>query len=745
MRKLFKYFKPFAAVLVLCIVLLFGQALCDLSLPNLMSNIVNIGIQQSGIEESTPKALSENGMQFVTAFMSEEDQTLFQSSYRLLQPGSDEAQDYVSDYPLLETQPVYVLSADDAAVSSTGNAYGRSILAFVNFIQEVAGQQGISIDQTATETGEQAYTTQQLYQLLPVLSQLPEETLSSSIAAAQEADPSLYSQMGNAFIRQFYTELGMDVNAIQTSYIVNTGLLMLLVTLLGVAAAVSISFFASRIAAGVARKLRHEVFTKVESFSSDEFDRFSTASLITRTTNDVTQVQMLIVMGIRMLCYAPIIGIGGIIMAVGKSVSLSWLIALAVIVIIGIIAIIFAIALPKFKSMQKLVDKLNLVARENLSGLMVIRAFGNQKTEEERFDRANQTLAKTNLFVNRVMVFLMPCMMFIMNLVTLVIVWVGGHQIAASAMQVGDMMAFMQYGMQIIFAFLMISMMFIMLPRASVSATRIAEVLETEPSIHEKPEGQRKTLGNNAQGKVEFRHVSFRYHDAESDMLDNISFTAYPGQTTAIIGSTGAGKSTLINLIPRFHDVTEGSILIDGIDIRDLSLHELRENIGYVPQKGVLFSGDIASNIRYGKQEATDAEIWDAAETAQATEFIQALDDKMETPISQGGTNVSGGQKQRLSIARALVKNAPIYIFDDSFSALDFKTDAALRRALRRKTGQSTVLIVAQRVSTIMNAEQIIVLDEGKIVGIGTHKELLQTCQEYREIAESQLSEEELA
>ena len=739
MKKVFHYLKSYAWILILCVLLLFGQAMCDLSLPNLMSNIVNVGIQQGGIEEQAPYVISEDGFQLVSLFLSDSDRQTLQDSYQLYETGTQQAEQQQDAYPILKKQNAYLLK--EGAEEAAGSVYGKSAYAMMLFAQDMAQEQGqTQTEDAATSSAEMDMT--EIYASLPMLQQLPKESFQQYIDAAAGADSSLTQQVGTAMTRSFYKEAGLDTGSIQNRYIIKTGLQMLLITVLGAAATISVSFFASRTAAAVARRMRHDVFQKVESFGSHEFDTFSTASLITRTTNDITQVQMLIVMGIRIICYAPIIGIGGVIMAVGKSVSLSWIIAVAVLVIIGVILVVYAVAMPKFKAIQKLIDRLNLVTRENLSGMMVIRAFGNEQYEEKRFERANDDLTGTNLFVNRVMTILMPFMMFLMNMVSVVVVWVGGHQIAESAMQVGDMMAFMQYGMQIIMAFLMISIMFILVPRAAVSAGRVAEVLDMQPSITDKPDA--KTLPEGTAGTVEFRNVSFRYANAEEEVLHDISFTALPGQTTAFIGSTGSGKSTLVNLIPRFYDVTQGSILIDGIDIRDLDQHNLRANIGYVPQKGVLFSGDVTSNIRYGKQSASEEEVKAAAETAQATEFISTMPDGFETDISQGGSNVSGGQKQRLSIARALVRKAPVYIFDDSFSALDFKTDADLRRALKTYTGGSTVLIVAQRVSTIMDAEQIVVLDEGKIVGKGTHKQLLASCPVYREIAESQLSQEEL-
>jgi ATP-binding cassette subfamily B protein len=544
-------------------------------------------------------------------------------------------------------------------------------------------------------------------------------------------------------VKAEYEALGMDVDKIQNKYIFSTGFLMIVLSLLSAVCIVIVGFLASKVAAGLAKNLRRLVFTKVESFSNTELDKFSTASLITRTTNDITQIQNLIVIMIRMIFYAPILGVGGIIKAIDKSSSMSWIIVVAVISLLGLISVVFSIALPKFKAIQKLVDRLNLVTRENLSGMMVIRAFNTQKFEEQRFDKANKDLTDVNLVVSRVMITLFPIMMFIMNAITLLIVWVGAHQIADLTMQVGDMMAYMQYAMQIIFAFLMMSFMFIMVPRAAVSAQRISEVLETEATIidSENP----KKFDDNNNGVVEFKNVSFRYPGAEEDMLKNISFKAMPGQTTAFIGSTGSGKTTLVNLIPRFYDVTEGQVFVNGVDVKEVTQFELRENVGYVPQKGFLFSGNIESNLRYADKNANDQDFNKALEIAQAMEFVKINKKGIEMEISQGGSNVSGGQKQRLSIARALMKKAQINIFDDSFSALDFKTDATLRKALKKETGNNTVIIVAQRIATIRNAEQIIVIDEGRIVGKGTHKELMDNCLTYQEIASSQLSKEELA
>lgn len=544
------------------------------------------------------------------------------------------------------------------------------------------------------------------------------------------------------YIKDAYTHIGIDTDQIETTYILRTGAKMLALAFLGMAASILVGLLASRVGAGVGRRLRENVFRKVVGFSNAEFDKFSTASLITRSTNDIQQIQLLLVMILRMVLYAPIMAIGGIWKVFHTNVGMSWIIGLAVAVIIVIVGFLFLVVMPKFKLIQNQVDKLNLVSREILTGLSVIRAFGTQKHEEERFDDANKALTKTNLFVNRAMTFMMPLMMFVMNSIAVLIVWVGGHSINDGAMQVGDMMAFIQYTMQIIMAFLMICMISVMLPRAAVSAGRVDEVLTSETLIHDP--GNPSHIPEEGKGKVVFDHVSFRYPGAEEDVLHDISFTAEPGKTTAFIGSTGCGKSTLVNLIPRFYDVTDGKITIDGKDIRNVSQHELREKLGYVPQKAVLFSGDIASNILYGNPEGSEAEMTEAATIAQATEFIEQKKKKYKSTISQGGSNVSGGQKQRLSIARAIAKHPDVYIFDDSFSALDYKTDATLRAKLKEKTSESTVMIVAQRISTILHADQIIVLDDGQIVGKGTHKELLKTCEAYYQIASSQLSEKEL-
>lgn len=738
MKLLKTYLKPFAALVLACILLLFGQAMCDLTLPNLMSDIVNTGIQLGGVDEAAPAVLNQQAVDLLTLFMNDAEAGTFKNAYTPVEHGSDEETKLAKTYENIKDMDAAALS-EDADVQTVGDAYGKAAYAFMTFLKDYGAQTGQAVD---TESGVQDMDMRQLYAVIPMLQQMPKETFSEAINSVENAQSMIGSQVGATFTKLFYKELGVDLDAKQVRYILIKGLEMLGIALLGVLAAVLVGFFASRISSGVAKQMRSDVFRKVESFSNTEFDKFSTASLITRTTNDVTQVQMLISIGLRLMCYAPIMGVGGIIFALQKSVSLSWIIALAVIVLLGLVIVLLNVAMPKFKSLQRLTDRLNLVSRENLSGMLVVRAFTNEKFEEARFDKANEDLTRTNRFTQRVMSITMPIMMLIMNLVTLLIMWVGGHAIAESTMQVGDMMAYIQYTMQIIMSFLMISMIFIMVPRAMVSADRVQEVLTTELSIKE-PENP-VTLGNES-GELRFDDVSFRYGNAEEDTLSHISFTAKPSQTTAFIGATGAGKSTLINLIPRFYDVTGGAVYLNGKDIRTLSQKELRDNIGYVPQKAMLFSGTIDSNIKYGKEDADVNEVLAALDCAQATEFVSELPNGVESSIAQGGSNVSGGQKQRLAIARALVKKAPVYIFDDSFSALDFKTDAKLRRALTKYTENAVVLIVAQRVSTIMNAEQIIVLDEGKIVGKGTHKELLKTCPEYREIAESQLSKEELA
>ena len=743
--RLKRYLKPYIGFALAAIVLMFCQAAVDLNLPNLMSDIVNVGIQQGGITEAAPKAVSAEGLQLMSAFMSEEDRALAQSQYVLAEQANmtaDEWDRFVTDWPKVSDTDVYrqIPNLDDSTQAQLDSAFSRASYALMTVVKDLAEQSGQDI--AAGDTDSKAMDMSKLGELVPMLAMLPQGMVDDAIAAAAATPESMLSQTAAVFTKGFYMQLGADTDAMQTSYIFRTGGKMLLMALLLAVCAISVGFCGSRMGAGIARDLRRDIFAKVTSFTNNEYDKFGTASLITRSTNDVTQVQGLVTMGLRIMCYAPIIGIGGTIMALSKSVSMAWVIALAVVLILGLICTISAIAMPRFKIMQQLVDKLNLVSREILSGLWVIRAFGTQKYEEKRFDGVNRDLTKTNLFVNRVMTCMMPAMMLTMNAVTVLIVWVGADKINAGGMQVGDLMAFIQYTMQIVMSFLMISMMSIMLPRATVSANRIQEVLETEVEIADpaRPEG----FVPSKTGEVEFQDVSFRYPGADEDVLEKITFTAKKGETTAFIGSTGSGKSTLINLIPRFYDVTKGRILVNGRDVRDVTQHELRARIGYVPQKGVLFSGTIESNLKYGGDSISDRDMEQAAQIAQATEFIGAKPDGYQSEISQGGGNVSGGQKQRLSIARAIAKHPEIYIFDDSFSALDYKTDVALRKELKEKTAGATVLIVAQRISTILHAEQIIVLDEGKIVGKGTHEELLQSCEVYQQIALSQLSKEEL-
>lgn len=728
MKIIFKQLKPFTLMVIISLCLLFTQAVCELYLPNLMSDIVNVGIQKSGIEETAPKQISENGMSLVSLFMSDDNGKKFASAYE-------------------KQEGKYVLKAevvsDAEKMSETGDIYGGASASFVNFFSSYAKQMGVSMESAEGESGFADVDMNTLYSILPMLEAMPKDQLVDQNVS--DANTSyIGSHVGTVLTKLFYEELGVDTAKIQSSYIFKVGLKMVGVALLGMALSIGVAFLSSKIGSGVSRSLRRDVFTKVEGFTNNEFDKFSTASLITRTTNDVQQVQMLVTMGLRLMCFAPIMGIGGIVMALQKSTSLSWIIGIAVLIIMGIILILLAVAMPKFTMLQKLIDKLNLVSRENLSGIMVIRAFGNEQYEEGRFEGANKELADTNRFVLRAMSMLQPAMMLIMNGVVVAIIWVGAKAIANSTLQIGDMLAFMQYAMHIIMSFLMIALMFIMVPRAAVSAKRISEVLDTEYSIKEPTSSKTLNKKKDTGCTVEFSNVSFMYEKASEEVLSDITFTAKPGETTAVIGSTGSGKSTLVNLILRFYDVTKGKIKIDGKDIRELDTKELRETIGYVPQKGVLFSGSVEDNVKYGKADASSYEVMEAIDTAQASDFVNELEGKTDYEIAQGGDNVSGGQKQRLAIARALVKKAPIYIFDDSFSALDFKTDANLRRALEKKTGNSTLIIVAQRVGTIMNAEQIIVLDNGKIVGKGTHKELLQSCATYREIAESQLSKEEL-
>jgi ATP-binding cassette, subfamily B, multidrug efflux pump len=746
MLRILKYLKPYLWLILITVGLLFVQAFADLALPDYMSKIVNNGIQQGGIENAVPKAIRVSEMDKLVLFLSAEDKTLVQGDYTLVDKSSADYDKYLKEYPSLADGPIYVLKSVDAAeIKKLNPVMGRGFLALTAIDQVLADPAKAAA--MAKTFGFDLSKLPAGMDLFAVLAKLPPAQLSQMTDAINSKFSTLGESMINqtavASVKAEYTALGMDTENLQTNYIIHVGILMLLLTLLSGACTIAVGFLSARTAAGVARDLRRSVFQRVESFSSAEFDKFSTASLITRSTNDITQIQMVVIMVMRMVIYAPIIAIGGVIRAIGKSASMWWIIALAVIVLLGLILTVFVIALPKFQSIQKLIDRLNLVIRENLSGMMVIRAFNMQGFEEKRFDQANTDVTSTLLFINRIMVVMMPVMMMVMNGLVLLIIWVGAHQVADSKMQVGDMLAFMQYAMQIVFAFLMLSIMFIILPRAAVSADRVADVLETKPSIHDPEEPKR--FPEPFHGTVEFRDVCFRYPGAEEDVLHNITFTAKPGQTTAFIGTTGSGKSTIVSLIPRFYEVTDGAILVDGIDIREVSQHDLRTKVGYVPQKSSLFSGTIESNLLYADPEASAEELKQAADIAQASEFIFEKPEGMQTEVAQGGTNVSGGQKQRLSIARALVKKAPIYIFDDSFSALDFKTDSALRKALKEKVAGSTLFIVTQRISTIMHSEQIIVLDEGKIAGLGTHAELMKSCEVYQGIATAQLSKEELS
>lgn len=736
MFKIKRYLKPYIALLLGAVMLLFGQAMLELTLPNYMSDIVNVGLQQGGITYSAPKAIDAQSMQMIQMFMSKEDKAAAQGAYTQLEAG--DLAELQKTYPNLQAGDYAMLGESSEQVES---AFSRASYAMVLTIKQMADKQGGDSSGSAKET---SIDPQVMEQMMMALRQpAMQEQIQSAISEAAVTPETMISQTGPVLIKSFYRALGADTDAIQTNYILMDGLKMLGLTVLLTSCAIAAGFCLARLGAGVGRDLRRDVFSKVTNFNNSEMDQFSTASLITRSTNDITQIQNFLSMGFRMMCFAPIMGFGGLIMGISKSISLAWIMALALIVMLGLISTLFSIALPRFKKMQSLVDRLNLVSREELSGIMVIRAFANQDFVQKRFDGANRDLTSNTLFVNRAMATMMPVMTFVMNGISLLIVWFGGKQIEQSTLQVGDMMAFIQYAMHVIMSFLFISIMFIMVPRASVSAERINEILTTENKVADPK--QPKHFAKRPSGLVEFKDVSFRYDGADADVLEHITFTAQPGQTTAFIGSTGSGKSTLINLIPRFYDATHGSVTVDGIDVRDLSQQELRDQIGYVPQKGMLFSGTVASNLRYANAQASDQLLEQSAQVAQADEFIRTLEKGYDTEISQGGTNVSGGQRQRLSIARALVKKPPIYIFDDTFSALDFKTDAKLRKALKGYTENATVFIVAQRVSTIMQADQIVVLDEGKIVGIGKHEDLLKNCETYREIAESQLSKEELA
>ena len=717
MNKLVKFLKPYAVTIAAIFAVLMMQAYCDLSLPSYTSDIVNVGIQQGGIDDKVPMVLSEEDLRKLTTFMSQEEAAQVKDSYTL--QTEDTEYDYDGAVYELKSQ----IQEDEEELDELADI--MQLPMFINVSAASDDEMAQKMEMFGIMPEEQKNTA--LDQVKEQMKDVPDMVLTQSVPV---------------YIKSVYQELGVNTDKIQIQYILHTGLKMLGLALLGMVASITVGFLAARVAASTGRDLRSRVFTKVIGFSNTEFDKFSTASLITRSTNDIQQMQTLTVMLLRIVLYAPVQAIGGIIKVFHTNVDMIWIIALGVALVFMIVIVLFIVAMPRFKRLQTLVDRLNLVMREILTGLPVIRAFSKERHEEERFDKANRDLMKTNLFVNRAMTFMMPLMMLVMNGITVLIVWCGAAGIDKGQMQVGDMMAFIQYTMQIIMSFLMICMISIMLPRAAVAAERVDEILTSETVIDDPEEP--KHLPENSKGEVEFEHVSFRYPGAEHDVLHDLNFVAKPGQTTAIIGSTGCGKSTLINLIPRFYDVTEGHIRVDGMDVREMTQHDLRDKIGYVPQKGVLFSGTIASNILYGNPDGTEEEMIEAASIAQATEFIDEKPKKYESTIAQGGTNVSGGQKQRLSIARAIAKKPEIFIFDDSFSALDYKTDVVLRTALKEKTQDSTVIIVAQRISTILHAEQIIVLDEGKIAGIGTHNELLRSCEAYYQIASSQLSQEEL-
>ena len=735
MGKLFKFLKPYAAAVAAIICILVVQAYCDLSLPTYTSDIVNVGIQQGGIDETVPDTISKKDLNHLLLLVPSDRQKTVKNAYT----ESVEKYDYNGTVMELKAS----VKEDEKKMDRLSEILGKPMLMAAGFDSGSDMTQKIEEQMRTQMSGIPNVDKMDIYDMLEFMGAEGRNALIGQMDQQMDSmQDSMIAQAAAGYIKDAYTHIGIDTDQIETTYILRTGAKMLALAFLGMAASILVGLLASRVGSGVGRRLRENVFRKVVGFSNAEFDKFSTASLITRSTNDIQQIQLLLVMILRMVLYAPIMAIGGIWKVFHTNVGMSWIIGLAVAVIIVIVGFLFLVVMPKFKLIQNQVDKLNLVSREILTGLSVIRAFGTQKHEEERFDDANKALTKTNLFVNRAMTFMMPLMMFVMNSIAVLIVWVGGHSINDGAMQVGDMMAFIQYTMQIIMAFLMICMISVMLPRAAVSAGRVDEVLTSETMIHDP--GNPSHIPEEGKGKVVFDHVSFRYPGAEEDVLHDISFTAEPGKTTAFIGSTGCGKSTLVNLIPRFYDVTDGKITIDGKDIRNVSQHELREKLGYVPQKAVLFSGDIASNILYGNPEGSEAEMTEAATIAQATEFIEQKKKKYKSTISQGGSNVSGGQKQRLSIARAIAKHPDVYIFDDSFSALDYKTDATLRAKLKEKTSESTVMIVAQRISTILHADQIIVLDDGQIVGKGTHKELLKTCEAYYQIASSQLSEKEL-
>ena len=762
MGRIFKNLIPYWRQVLIIIVLLFVQAFCDLALPQYTSNIIDVGIQNSGVEHILPQKITEEEFELSAVFMTDEELGIWKECYeeqdgiyKLKIKDSDKLTelDETLSLPIVAGYQMSMVEEDAFKKQIALQSGMEEDMLKDMSVEEIGGLMGMNIKTRAVQTengdGNTVDVTyvdmRSVFKVMlenEVISETEIMTMRTGMEESFETvGSSLAKSMGVAYAVRCNEEAGVNTDSIQTRYLLFAGLKMIGVALIMALTAVLISFFASRVGAGIGRDLRGRMFKKVVGFSNAEMDRFSTASLITRSTNDVQQIQMVSVIMLRMVIYAPILGIGGVIKVINTGAGMGWIIVLAILVILGLVFLLMAIAMPKFKLMQKLVDKVNLVSREILTGLSVIRAFGREQREEERFDEANRELTKTTLFTNRVMTFMMPSMMLIMNGLSVLIVWTASKKIDAGTLQVGAMTAFITYAMMIVMSFLMLTMMSIMLPRAAVAANRIDEVLKTDSSIKDADKPEKVT---SHKGVVSFNNVSFKYPGAEENVLENISFTAEPGKTTAIIGSTGSGKSTLVNLIPRLYDVTEGSITLDGQDIRNVSLKDLRDELGYVPQKGILFSGTIASNLRFGKEDAAEEELRAAAAIAQADQFIEEKEYKYESPIAQGGTNVSGGQKQRLSIARAIAKKPRVFIFDDSFSALDLKTDAALRKALSSEVKDSTVIIVAQRISTILNAEQIIVLDEGHIAGMGTHDYLIKNCSVYQQIAKSQLSEKEL-
>lgn len=757
MLKVFKHLKNSSFIIFIIILLLAGQASCELSLPTYTSNIINIGIQQGGIENSVPNIIRKTEMDKLFIFMNDKDKENVLDSYKLISKDSlsnEEFEKYIKSYPALEKEELYLLNTEkEENLSKLDNILGKPELILYGLESDDESskmiQEQMMKNMTSNIPSQNNVTSNDNLaniDIFTVLESMPKDQKDEMIKEMDkkliDLPEAMISQSAVSFVKSEYKAIGINTGNLQTRYILTTGAKMIGLTVLSMMASITVGFLASKVGAALGRTLRSKTFEKVMRFSSKEMTEFSTASLITRSTNDIQQIQQMTVMMLRMVFFAPFMALGGIYKVLNTNTSMTWIIGVAVLGVVLIVAILFSTVMPRFKIVQNLVDKLNLVTREILTGLPVIRAFSTERFEENRFNDVNKDLTKVNMFVNRMMSCMMPAMMLVMNVISVLIVWVGAKNIDTGAMQVGDMMAFIQYTMQIVMSFLMISMISVMIPRAAVSANRINEVLEKDIVIKE--DKNVKSFEDDKKGLVEFKNVSFKYPDADENVLEDITFTAKPGQTTAFIGSTGSGKSTLINLIPRFHDVTEGEIKVDGVNIKNASIHELRGKIGYVPQKGILFSGTIDSNLRYGKKDATEEEIIKAAKIAQAIDFIDDKEDKFDSEISQGGSNVSGGQKQRLSIARAIAKDPEIFIFDDSFSALDFKTDSKLRKALKSEIKDSTVLIVAQRISTILDADQIVVLDEGKVVGIGTHKELLKNCEIYKEIALSQLSKEEL-